>query len=226
MTNTATGERKRHVPNILTDRLPHTAAGYELDTDFTSWIIYEEILHDDDLTPEEKIREILLAVIRDPETLKPEDLDAVMTDIIRFHTVGAYDPKERRQSNRKRQDEAYDFYIDRELILAAFMQAYGINLAEAHMHWWIFHALLVGLPDSTTFSKIMGYRVCDTSNMPKQTREEYNRLKARFAIKRKRQKPRTKAEAEADMLAQVDALFARAEQAVREAKQTGGTTDG
>jgi len=51
-----------------------------------------------------------------------------------------------------------DFEQDADLIFAAFLQQYQIDLTEADLHWWKFLALLNGLSDSTTLSKVMSYR--------------------------------------------------------------------
>ena len=42
---------------------------------------------------------------------------------------------------------AFDYAEDSSYILAAFQQAYGIDLTASAMHWWRFRALLGGLPD-------------------------------------------------------------------------------
>lgn len=51
-----------------------------------------------------------------------------------------------------------DLIEDGELIVAAFQQAYGIDLTECDMHWHRFRALLAGIPDDTKLSKVMSYR--------------------------------------------------------------------
>lgn len=52
--------------------------------------------------------------------------------------------------------------VDGELIVAAFQQAYGIDLTEGDMHWHRFKALLAGVPDETKLAKVMGYRAYTT----------------------------------------------------------------
>lgn len=53
-----------------------------------------------------------------------------------------------------------DYIEDGERIVAAFQQAYGIDLTDpdCKMHWHRFKALLGNLPESTQLSKVMGYR--------------------------------------------------------------------
>lgn len=53
---------------------------------------------------------------------------------------------------------ALDYVLDGDYIVAAFQQAYGIDLTSCEMHWHLFKALMAGLPDSTKLAQIMGYR--------------------------------------------------------------------
>lgn len=51
-----------------------------------------------------------------------------------------------------------DYILDGDYIVAAFQQAYGIDLTKEDMHWHRFKALLVSLPEQTLMSKIISYR--------------------------------------------------------------------
>lgn len=54
---------------------------------------------------------------------------------------------------------ALDYELDSDLIYAAFLGQYGIDLIEVKdLHWHKFLALIRGLNDSTVMSKVMGYR--------------------------------------------------------------------
>lgn len=55
---------------------------------------------------------------------------------------------------------ALDLVEDGDYVVAAFQQAYGIDLTDPglDMHWHRFMALLRGLPDSTLLARAMGYR--------------------------------------------------------------------
>lgn len=70
-------------------------------------------------------------------------------------------------SSSSRSDaRAVDFISDGEYIVAAFQQAYGIDLTDPSttMHWHRFMALFRGLPEDTMMSKIMGYRTWGKSS--------------------------------------------------------------
>ena len=201
--------------NILTDRLPDTAAGYRIHTDYTRWITWERVLRDEDLTDQERLTEMLLLVVEDPQSVKPEDMQELLEALIQFR-AGPQGQDEHGTGSRQEihRDDAYDYDIDQSLILAAFRQAYGIDLTTASMHWWTFQALLQGLPDDTRFMRIVGYRTADTSQMPKETARQYNTLKARYRIKRDR-KPLTKEQAEQNMRDQIANIYKRAQNARR-----------
>lgn len=55
---------------------------------------------------------------------------------------------------------AVDFETDAPLIVAAFRQAYGIDLTDpgTDMHWHVFLALFRGLPSETLMAQVMGWR--------------------------------------------------------------------
>lgn len=58
-----------------------------------------------------------------------------------------------------------DYELDSDLIYAAFLGQYGIDLFEVKdLHWHKFLALLKGLNDSTVLSKVMGYRSYEKRN--------------------------------------------------------------
>lgn len=78
---------------------------------------------------------------------------------------------------------ALDFQIDWPLIVAAYRQAYGIDLATAQMHWWEFVALLRGLPETCQLAQIMGYRVMEIPhNMSDEQKKFYRKMKSKYAL--------------------------------------------
>lgn len=82
--------------------------------------------------------------------------------------------------------KVFDFCQDSELIYAAFMQTYGIDIVDTPLHWWKFQALLSGLPDNTRFSEVVRIRSMDIPKPTKYNAEERSRiirLKHDFALK-------------------------------------------
>lgn len=69
--------------------------------------------------------------------------------------------------------EPFDFILDGDYIFAAFLQAYGIRLTTASLHWHEFLALFRSLPEQTKMSQIMGYRTWSRSDMKKKQETIY-----------------------------------------------------
>ena len=81
-----------------------------------------------------------------------------------------------------------DFRQDAELILAAFRQAYGIDLFQEHgrLHWLEFLALLSGIPQGTRLAEVMEIRACKVPPVTKNNHEQIKALmkaKAKYAIR-------------------------------------------
>ena len=90
------------------------------------------------------------------------------------------------QTRKTQEKKVFDFVQDAELIYAAFMQAYRIDLIDTPLHWWKFGALLSGLPSNTRFSEVVQIR---TMEIPKPTKYNHDermriiRLKHDYALK-------------------------------------------
>lgn len=70
---------------------------------------------------------------------------------------------------------ALDYEIDSDLILAAFLGQYGIDLTESDLHWHKFLALLHGLNEQTKLREVMGYRMYAKQSGKKDHYEELKR---------------------------------------------------
>lgn len=77
---------------------------------------------------------------------------------------------------------AFDYRCDAPYIVAAFQQAYGIDLTTEKMHWFRFRALFAALPEDTLMAKIMGWRSADLADYEGSMLEHYAELKERFAL--------------------------------------------
>ena len=78
-------------------------------------------------------------------------------------------------------EKLIDYVEDGEFIYASFLQAYGIDLVDAKMHWHKFKALLISLPGDTKMAQIMQHRGYEESN--KSTKQEYKELKEMWKFK-------------------------------------------
>lgn len=69
-----------------------------------------------------------------------------------------------------------DYELDADLIYAAFLEQYGIDLIEVdELHWHKFLALMKGLNSSTTLAKVMSYRGYEKTDGRKDPYEELRR---------------------------------------------------
>ncbi|MEG0897339.1 MAG: Gp15 family bacteriophage protein [Ruthenibacterium sp.] len=84
----------------------------------------------------------------------------------------------KRTASPKNKPKTLDFSCDSDLIYAAFMQTYQIDLFAEHGHlpWWKFYALLQGLPDSTKLRQVMRIRAQDIPSPNKYNAEEIKNL--------------------------------------------------
>ena len=95
-------------------------------------------------------------------------------------------------------EKTMDFTQDRALIIAAFRQAYGIDLVaeRGRMHWQTFADLLKGIPSNTRLAEVMDIRAKPMPKPTKYNAEERARLaklKAEFKLEK------TEAETQAAM---------------------------
>ena len=79
-----------------------------------------------------------------------------------------------------------DFEQDADLIRAAFMQAYGINLYRDRLHWFEFTALLSCIPEGSKYSEILSIRARPMPEPTKYNEKERTWLanaKSEFGLK-------------------------------------------
>lgn len=155
----------------LQDKLPRgvTVGGrfYKLDLDFRNVLNMIDIQARDDLLPDARDYLALKCVMRRPKRVK-ETLSAVRALLF---------PAAQKIQNDKK---ITDFTQDADLIRAAFLQEYGINLYRDKLHWMEFSSLLAGLPDGNRYNDVLGIRA---RPMPAPTK--YNAEERRWLAKAK-----------------------------------------
>lgn len=112
----------------------------------------------------------------------PEPAEAAAEEMIRFyaHQDGGEEP----QNEGKPARRAYDFAQDADALQASFLDAYGVDLSTAKLHWWTFKRLLCNLPPETPFMKRMYYRTADTKGMSKSERKHVEKMRKLYALKK------------------------------------------
>lgn len=178
--------------NLLVDRLPEyvevEGEKYEIDSDFSTFILFEQLIADKTLSAQEKMKEMWDLLF--PFDDVPPVNDEAIKQIEWFYKCGKVESEERKEKiakmtkkSRKMNNQIYDFEFDDQYIFAAFFQCYGIDLTEYEMHWWKFKALFNSLDSDCEFVKIMGYRSADVSKIKdKEEKQRIVRLQALYAI--------------------------------------------
>ena len=81
--------------------------------------------------------------------------------------------------------QAYSFDDDDNLIYAAFLDQYGVDLSDIpYLHWWKFQAMFENLRPDHKFCQVMHYRTAKIDRKwPKAQRDFYADMKKRYAIR-------------------------------------------
>ena len=129
---------------------------YAIKTDFREWIKFGEIIKQ----PFE---------IYDLAFLFVENVPLVVDftkELLEFYENKNATPN----YNDKSSERTLDYILDGEYIVGSFMSAYGIDLTTVDMHWHLFKALFVSLPDTSKINQIMGMRAY------KKSEESYDKV--------------------------------------------------
>lgn len=144
----------------LYDKLPDSIRmgrrEYRVDLDFRNVLRMMDELANDDVITEAREYNALKCIMKHP----PKRTGAFMMAVRALLFPDA--PKQ--QTNKQK---LTDFVQDAELIRAAFMQEYGINLYRDKLHWFEFTTFLSGLPEGNRYTEVLGIRA---RPMPKATK--------------------------------------------------------
>lgn len=129
----------------LPDSLESGGRAYKLDTDFRTWIKFQDAYEREGIAIFD-IFERKRPPLTDREWIRPA-LDFLAS------------PNATPRATGESCERAFDFVLDGEYIVASFMAAYGINLTEVdYMHWHVFKALFNGLPEESKMAQIIEHR--------------------------------------------------------------------
>lgn len=158
----------------LQDKLPNSVIfngkRIKLDLDFRNVIRMIETLAREDLTPEAREYLAMKCICK-----RPAIGMLVAVKKLLFPQV-----------DKEETERITDFEQDADLIRAAFMQAYGIDLFTEKVHWFKFSCLLSGLPSGCRYSEILNIRSRPIPTDTKWNADERNWLikaKSEYAIK-------------------------------------------
>lgn len=167
--------------SLLTETLPEhlviSGKKCKINTDFKTWLKFSKIISESDFNAESTLR-VFRCVFQE----LPPNLMEALGAVIRFYTQEP-EIKAKPTGNSYNSKRYFDFEVDADLIYAAFMQQYSIDLCEADMHWWKFKALFRGLSEDTHFIKVIQYRCMDLSKIKdRDMKRFYMEMKARYRL--------------------------------------------
>lgn len=143
----------------------------------------------------------------------PGPVEEAVAKMIEFysHQDGGGEKKEDSGNPNKR---AYDFTQDADALLSSFLDAYGLDLSTAKIHWWTFKRLLCNLPPETPFMRRMYYRTADTKKMSKSERKHVEKMRRLYALKAHERAGKSAEELDRDYLEKVRRRYAEAQESV------------
>lgn len=178
--------------NIILDRLPDMVEiggkEYRIYSDFRTSILFEIMMRNPELKSWEKLNQMLDLYY----PVIPPNRQEAIEKALWFYNCGKEqesEPEEEKNKTRRefRKDRvSYSFDQDAPYIYAAFMGTYRMNLQRIKskkLHWWEFIALFDALPDDCKIRKIMYWRTCDTSGLPRKEVQRINELRKRYELK-------------------------------------------
>lgn len=154
--------------DLKTKALPNTVTvagkAFLINTDFRVWLQFEK-----DVTTKKQFDAKYIFKDEYPEFVP-------IPELIKF----ARPPRLLPRAIGPGTDEiALDFEIDSDLIYAAFLETYNIDLLQADLHWHVFLALLNGISEETKLAKVMSYRLYQK---PRPKHDPYEELKRAWRI--------------------------------------------
>ena len=164
--------------NIILDKLPTEYEGLKIETNFRSFILFELLMQDRNVSENNKIMLALNLFYKEV----PEDIKKGIDGILWFYSRGIEnDTKKEGNSSKNR---IYSFEHDANLIYSAFLSQYNIDLNEIeYLHWWKFKSLFEGLNEENKICKYMQYRSIDLSKIKdKEQKKHYKKLKQLCAL--------------------------------------------
>ena len=169
--------------DLLTDALPTVWHGQAIDPDFRHMVRLSAAYSHGEVDADPVTFAAQLCRQFYTEPFSPADFEQMYGWIIEFYRAGeqAAEPAAKPASGPDT-GPAFDYRCDAPYIVAAFQQAYGIDLTAEKLHWFRFRALFAALPEDTLMARIINWRTLDLADYEGGMREHYAELKERFAL--------------------------------------------
>ncbi len=164
--------------NLLIDILPNTVKiggkEYEINSCFRTSILFELLMSDHSVSDEDKVIHALELYY----PILPHDIKQAIEQMLWFYRGGTEVISSESRGSRTTKQPIYSYEHDADYIFSAFLDQYAIDLNEIeHLHWWKFKAMFKALKEDNEIVKIMSIRAMDTSKLPKEQKEYYNKMK-------------------------------------------------
>lgn len=143
----------------------------------------------------------------------PSPVEEAAQKMVEFYSH--QDGKGGQSSNEKSQKRSYDFEQDADALLASFLDAYGLDLSTARIHWWTFKRLLCNLPPETPFMRRLYYRTADTKKMSKSERKHVEKMRRLYALKSPERAGKSAEELDQEFLEKTRRRYAEAQKQVK-----------
>jgi len=150
--------------DFLTKKLPDGVVigskFYPVHTDFRNWIKISEILEGYECSDSKRLAQIFSLCYKE----LPETVSEAVCGVYEFYNCGNKQKLKEEGGSRKK-TRVFSFKEDGELIYAAFLSQYGIDLTAENLHWYRFCALLSGLSGEHKLIKVIHYRSVKLSDI-------------------------------------------------------------
>ena len=187
---------------------PSTYKGYKLNTDFRIGIMIRNLIVDEDIDEEQKIRDIIDLLFvddypRDEHLLSEiiawfmqlgynkgvNDLYSETDDDIDLNSENSSDDDSSDEFSKKSgelpssdEQDVVDFEFDSARIYTGFLRTYGIDLSVEHIHYWKFMFMLGDLDTDCAHNRVVEIRTTNIKDMKGEQRKAYLHLKKLYKI--------------------------------------------
>lgn len=159
-----------------------------IDTGHRAGVTFTSVLEDNSLSDEAKLLRTLDIYYKDRDVSR-HDTIALIKAALAFYS---YDPSEhygkakaalrKGKSKPRKSKQLISYAKDDALIYAAFLQQYGIDLADGELHWHKFRALIDGLTEDTQLVKVMRYRSVKLGDIATEERKFYRDMQEFYSL--------------------------------------------
>ena len=170
--------------NNMIDELPRSVkvdgTDYPVNYGFRTFILIEICIFDTALSDADRVMNALELFFVD----MPPDFTQAFEKMMWFYR-GGKDEKKSKNSGSSNTKRCYCFEQDAPFIYSAFLTQYKIDLqdtADKDLHWWKFKSMFESLNDDLKMSKIISYRVTNTTGMDKSQKKFYSNMKKLYAL--------------------------------------------